>query len=445
MNEEILGKEKIGKLFIKYSIPAVIAMVLAGSQTMIDGMFLGNFVGANALASMNIVNPFLQIAMAVSIVIGLGALSIIGRTLGSGDKELSRDTFKTAFVLIVTFSVLYASAGIIFNKPISYALGANEVLVDGVANYIQHYSWFIVFMPLMVLFGFVDRTIGKPERYMLASIMSLIANIILDYIFIRELGWGLRGAAIATGTAYTVGMVVTLQPLLNPKNTLSLLVGQFKVSVIAPMLYNGSSEGISSLATALSIFLFNRAMIAQAGEAGVAAFTAVGYIVNLGSLMIFGIADGISPIISYNYGHKRPDRVHSVITLGIKVAMVIGVVVFALLMFASEGLVSLFTNGDAAVISIASNGGKIYAFAFLVNSVNIIYSIYFTAIGKPLSSGIIAVSRGIVFILIGITLFPRILGVSGIWLTVPFAETITLLVVYLVVKMNRKVNDFVHA
>lgn len=432
VNERILGEERISKLFIKYTIPAIISMVLAGSQTMIDGMFLGNYVGPNALASVNIVNPYVQIAMGVSIVIALGSLSIIGRKLGAGDKITAQNTFKTAFLLIMIFVVLYGCIGILNSETISLWLGSDQVLLEGVATYIKTFAFFLPFLPLMVLTGFADRIIGKPHLYLQATIFSLIVNVGLDYIFIKMLSLGLRGAALATGLAYCAGLLVTIRPMLEAHNVINIRVGRFDQSVIVPMLYNGSSEGIVSASAALATYLFNVEFMKQAGPSGVAAFTTISYVVNFGIMIIFGIADGVSPIISYNFGHRHLERVKEILSMARKSGLFVGGVLFIVLFLGGESLVKLFSKSDLAVIQMATLGGRIYAFAFLVNSINLIYSVYFTAIGNAKASALIALSRGFVCILIGINLWPIIFGITGVWITVPVAEFLTVgLVAYI--------------
>ncbi len=146
MDERILGKEKISHLFIKYSIPAIISMVLSGSQIMIDGMFVGNYIGSNALASVNIVLPFVEISLAVSFIITFGALSIIGRNLGSGKVETAQNTFKTAVYLIGIFSVLYGLTGVFNAESISRLLGADASLLVGVSTYLRTISYFLMFL-----------------------------------------------------------------------------------------------------------------------------------------------------------------------------------------------------------------------------------------------------------------------------------------------------------
>lgn len=437
MNENILGTEKISKLFIKFLIPAVISMVIAGAQTIIDGIFLGNFVGQNALASVNIVQPFMQIIVGFSMITSVGSLSYIGRSLGENKKEEAQNAFKTTFIFIAAISLVVLFLGRLFNKEIGLLLGANNVLLEGVSTYIKTISIFAPLMSLMFLFGFINRVLGKPELYLKATILSVIVNINLDYILIKQLNLGIMGAAFATGIAFTSAFLIVIFPMLNKKNVVNIFSGKFDKSIIIPVIYNGSSEGVNSIATAITAYMFNMAFMKIAGEAGVAAFTTINYIGQFGTLIMFGISDGITPIVSYNYGDKKHDRLNNTLNLALKLNLIIGILLFLILFIFGKQLISLFASGNSQVLNLATNGSKIYAFAFLLCGFNIIMSGYFTAIGDAKESIIIAGSRGIVFIILGINILPMIIGTSGIWGTVPFSEFMTFTIgIYLMKKNN---------
>lgn len=435
MNEKVLGTENISKLFGKYTIPAVISMVISGSQTLIGGMILGNHEGANALATVNIVNPFVQLAMAVSFVIAFGALSIIGRNLGSGDKEIAQNTFKTALIMIVVFASCYGLFGFLNPRMLSKWLGADATLMEGVVTYLRTFSLFIMFQPLMILTGFADRIVGKPELYLHATLSMLLVNTSLSFLFIKHLGLGVQGAALATGLAMMAGFIVTVRPMLKKSHTINVFTGHFDKTTIIPMMYNGSSEGIGSASTALAIYLFNLEFMRRIGPSGVAAFTTISFVVTFGTMIIFGIADGLSPIVSYNFGHQKNDRVKAVMRLGTISGFCVGVLLFVSLFLGGESLAGMFADSEE-VTKIAASGAVVYAFAFLVNSFNIIHSIYFTAIGAAKESAMIALSRGVVWIVIGINTWPIFFGITGVWMTIPIAEAMTVLLVVFLVKVK---------
>lgn len=436
MQENILGREKISILFIKYSLPAIISMVITGMQTMVDGIFVGNILGPNAMASVNISAPFMQLIIALAMIMSIGSQSYMGLSLGDKDIEKTQNIFKTAiiFILIVGFTITIF--GFTMNKHIAKVLGASEILMGSVSLYIKMLSIYTVPICLMFLFGFSGRIIEKPQLYFYGSILSLSVNITLNYILIYKLKLGIVGAATATGLAYSSAFLVVVWPMVNRKNIINIFDGKFDKAVIMPVIYNGSSEGINSIATATSAYLFNMAFMNIAGEMGVAAFTAINYVAQFGTLLMFGVSDGIGPIVSYNYGSKGYDRVKDTMKLSNKVLMFMGVIVFSSLFLFGKNLVMIFVGNNKEILEIATVGAKIYAFAFFMNGFNIVNSGYFTYIGNAKASVIVAACRGLIFIFIGIFILPNVFGTNGIWMSIPFAEFITIIIGFYLIKKS---------
>lgn len=434
VNENSLGTEKISKLFIKYSVPAIISMVIAGMQIIIDGLCVGNFVGENAMASVNMAQPFYQLTIAASMMISVGSLSYMGRSLGEKDVKKTQNIFRTSLILLVVLAMVLGISGFFFSEEIALILGTNEVLLKDTAIYIKMISIFLLPMFLVFQFGFANRLIEKPELYFKAMILGLFANIILNYLLIKVMGLGTMGAGIATGLANTIGFVFVISPQLDKKNIINIFSGKYDSSTIIPVVYNGSSEAMTSVAGAITAYLFNMAFMDIAGESGVAAFTIINYIALFSSYVMFGIGDGIGPIISYNYGARNYKRVKKVLNLSYIVAAIIGIILFIILFFFAENLIGIFGSDNQSVKELAVMGSKLFSFGILISGFNILNSGYFTAIGLAKESVIIALSRGLIFIVIGIFILPRFFAGNGIWLSVPFAEVITLGICYYLMK-----------
>ena len=434
MDQKILGTEKLSKLFIKFTIPSIIGMIFVGIQGIIDGLFVGNVLGGNALASVNLVQPYMQIIMAAALIISVGAQSIIGINLGKGESEKAQNIFRTASILLILISILVTILGVFFSEKIALILGANEVLLEGSSTYIQIISYFTAFIAIMFLFEMVVRVIGKPNISLVSMIISVVLNIVLDYLLINKFNLGIKGAALATGISYTMAFLINMIPFVSKKTIINLYKGKFDKSVLFQMIYNGSSEGVSSISNAISMFLFNTALMKIAGENGIAAFSIINYIAQVGYMVLFGISDGIRPIISYNFGAENENRVNKTLKISIIVNIIIGAIIFIVMSTFSKQLIEIFLKDGKYVVEIASTGAKIYGIAFLFNGTNILISSYFTAIDDPKTSIIVAMSRGIVFILIGIVILPYIFGINGIWMTIVFADIITILLCYRLLK-----------
>ncbi|WP_018590284.1 MATE family efflux transporter [Terrisporobacter glycolicus] len=434
MDQKILETEKLSKLFIKFTIPSIIGMIFIGVQGIIDGLFVGNVIGGNALAAVNLVQPYMQIIMAYALVISVGAQSIIGINLGKGENEKAQNIFRTSLILLTLISILVMVIGIFFSDEIAIFLGANEVLLEGASTYIKTISCFVIFVSVMFLFEMIVRTIGKPNISLVSMILAVLLNVVLDYLLINKFNLGIKGAALATGISYTSAFFINIIPFLSKKTVINLYKGKFDKSCLFPMVYNGSSEGISSLSNALSMFLFNTALMKMAGENGIAAFSIINYIAQVGYMVLFGIADGVRPIISYNYGAENENRVNKTLRTSIIANLVIGGIIFIVMEMFSEPLINVFLKDGQSVLEMATAGARIYGIAFLLNGINILISSYFTAIDDPKSSIIVAVSRGILFIVIGIFILPYIFGINGIWGSIVFAEVITIIICFKLLK-----------
>lgn len=444
MDNNILLTKDISFLFKKFVTPAVIAMLITGMQSMIDGLFAGNILGPNAMASINISLPFMQLIIALSMIVSIGSQSFMGLSIGAKKINDAKDGFKTSIIIITVVGALITFVGTFFNKEVARFLGSSDILLKDVSTYIKYLSIFAVPVSLAFLFGFSTRILEKPEMYFRGTIVSLFVNIFLNYLLIYKLNLGLMGASIATGTAYTSVMIIVIWDFLKKESVINVFDGKFNKDTIKPILYNGSSEGVNSLSSAVNAFLFNMAFMKLSGELGVAGFTAISYIAQFGTILMFGISDGIGPIVSYNYGNKSFDRVKEVLVLSSKLILFIGFLIFTLMFFFGESLVSLFIKGENDVINLAVNGGKIYALAFFVNGFNIVYSGFFTAIGDAKSSVIVASGRGILFVPIFIIALSLLFGINGIWLSIPVAEVLTFVIGSLLLKKSFVKMDYIN-
>lgn len=447
MQDNVLGTEKISKLFIKFSIPAILSLTIAGVQTMVDGIFLGNFVGTNAMASVNIAAPFMQLMIGMNLIIGIGGASYIGRSLGEGQVKRAQDIFKSACLFMIGLSIVILVLGFTFSHQLASFLGANDVLLADSSTYIKILALFAPFIGLSFILGVFVRCIGKPNVYLISSVASLFANIILNYVLIKQLKLGIVGAPIATGLSFTTSFLIAAIPFIKKSAVLNFFTGKFNRKLTGQLLYNGSSEGVSSLAAAISTFVFNMAFMRIAGEVGVSAFTAIGYISLFASLIVCGVSAGIGPVISYNYGAQLHDRVKQMMNISCKMAIIMGSALVVLIFLFGKYLIMMFVSDNEAVLDLALHGSKIYAFTFFFNGLNILFSGYFTSIGDALSSIIVAVCRGMIFILLGISILPQFIGISGVWMTVPVAEVLTLLVVIFLFKKGnlKKAPELVEA
>lgn len=433
--EQEFSNGKTGQLFLKFAIPGVMGLLFAGIQTIIDGIIVGNFVNANALAGINIVLPIYTLITALAIVTGIGCQTLVSMGLGCGDHKRANDALTTAFLSLLMISVSMSVIFLCFTDSIAELLGANEILRPYSVAYLQALSSFFPLLTLMFMGDYTLKAIGRPYLAMIVLGGTVIINVILDLIFIIGLDMGTVGAGLATGLSFSFGAAIILPVMLNKNSLACVRKGTFNITLLGRMMYNGSSEGLSELSAGITIYLFNLVMVGYWGEAGVAAYTSITYLLYIGIIIFVGMCDGIIPIISFNHGAGNRDRVIKVFQTAIKVTVITGVILFSIVFFGGESIIRLFFREDAAeAITIASTGAQFCAFAFLANGINILFSSFFTSLGDAKTSIIISLMRGLILICAGIMLYPVLFGMTGIWLTIPAAELITFIIGFMLIK-----------
>lgn len=435
--EHEFANGKIGRLFCKYAIPGVVCLLFVGIQTVIDGFFVGNYIGANALAGINIAMPLYTFVASLIVVVGIGCQATIGISSGEGNYQKANDAIKTAFIFIIGFTSLICGLLLCFKYTIITFLGADEQLYSHSVDYVTALAPFFPLLSILFLGDYFLKSQGKPNLSMIIMGSSVIINIALDYFLIAHLGLGTIGAGLSTGISFTIGALIVLPRMFSRSSPIAVQKGKFRLSLLGRMLYNGSSEGVSELSAGIQTFIFNLTMMHYVGALGVAAFTSISYLIYLGITVFVGMSDGIIPVMSYNYGASNIRRVLSILRRNVIVNGVVGIGLCVLAFFWGENIITLFFDksiDNQSTIELAVHGSKICAFAFLFNGFNIAMSSFFTAIGDARLSVIISFMRGFVFIGLGIFFYPLMLGVDGVWITIPSAELITLVFAVIILR-----------
>ena len=435
--EKLLLTGEIPRLFMKYALPGVAGLLFLGIQSVIDGIVLGRFVGANALASVNLVLPCYSLISAFAIVMGIGGQTLVSISLGRGDKQEANNALRSVFVFLLGMSVVVSLVIFLSAGKIASFLGANEVLLPDAVHYIRALVPFFPLLCAMFFSDYIIKAMGHPLYATSVMGMTVVLNIVLDLVFVAVLGWGVMGAGLATGIAFTMGACFNVPRLFSRHEVVAVQRGRYDRRLVWNAFYNGSSEGMSELSVAITVFLFNITMMRYLGESGVAAFTAINYILFIGTTVFLGISDGIIPIIGYNHGARQQERIKSILKLAARTNSLIGIGLFLLLLLFGEQVIGLFFKDHGSeAFEIASRGVSIYCFAFLLCGLNILASSYFTAIGNAKISIIISALRGLVFVGIGILVLPAVFGIDAIWYDVPIAEICTLSVSFWLVRRS---------
>ncbi|WDV45179.1 MATE family efflux transporter [Clostridiaceae bacterium M8S5] len=437
MNLEEIKKNTI-KSILKYSIPATIAMVLSSFVTIVDGYFVSTIINKDALAAMNLGLPILYVFLAVSIMIGVGGVSIAGRRLGEKRINKSINGFNQTLVTGILAFIILATIFTIILRPILNHVGIDISTKNTMLAYYNIMLWVYPFMMLNIILGMFLRGEGKHSLFMISTIITTILNIILDYLFIDVLRLGVSGAAYASGIAVVLGTFIMVGYFISKKTLFSFGRYKFDKKDLKQTITNGGSEFIGQLSLSITMFFLNLVVIKRMGLIGVAGMTIIGYSRYIYNMIVIGFGQGISPMISYSYGAKDYKICDKLRQYTSKLVLGLGVLFYILLNVCGKYYAGLFTR-DIELVTLVIYGLRIFSFSFIATGYNVITSFYFTGIGYAKESAIISSFRGLILLLINICVLPVIFGDTGIWLIAPVTEIGTLLIVFYLLK-NRNVK-----
>lgn len=423
-------ERKITPLFlVKFTLPTIVMMVFNSFYTMVDGGFVSNFVGTDALSAVNIVYPVLSLVLAVGIMLATGGCAVVAKQMGEGKEREARQSFSMLSAVGAAFCVIIALVGVVFTKQIVIALGANESIYAYCYDYAFYISLFSPFAILQLLFQYFFVAAGRPNLGLVSTVLGGIANIVLDYVFIVPLNMGIKGAAIATGIGFAIPAVLGLLYFAGSLNSsLHFVRPVLHLRTLVQACANGSSEMVSNLSVAVTTFLFNVMMMKYIGPDGVAAITIVLYAQFLFTAVFLGYTSGVAPLISYNYGAQNVRRLKKIYRMSMLFTTACSVAAAFLSVALAGTVVQIFAKPDSGVYGLAIQGMYLFAIGFLFMGLNLFASGLFTALSNGKVSAILSFLRTFVFIVAAVLILPALLGVNGIWLSIPVAEGLALIV-----------------
>ena len=425
MNLECIQNNKI-KTILHFSIPSIIAMVLTSLISVADGFFIGNYVGKEGLVAVNLGLPIVHLYLAVGLMVSVGGVAIAGMSLGGGDIKKCSSVFNQTIYTVITAAVLLSIIIWLSFDPMLHILNADEQVAGFFKGY---YGIMLLELPIMVInasFGMFIRGEGKPQYFMQVNILNVLLNILLDYLFIRWFSWGVKGAAVASLLSALVTLLCILYFFIKKSSVYKFRRFAFSGKVLSSTLLNGSSEFVGEMSLSISMFAYNYVILKNIGVDGVTAFTIVGYVAYIFSMIIIGFGQGVSPLISFTYGAKEHMLAIRLRRITNFIVLIAGAVMLLLVLIGSKWYGNLFVKSEV-VQRMVHSGVIIFAVSFLFSGINTISSFYFTSIGRAKESAIISSARGLVILLICIFTLPPVFGITGVWLVAPVTEVLTLL------------------
>lgn len=426
---------------IKFAFPSMIMMLFMGLYTIVDAIFVARFVDTNALSSINIVCPVINIIVGLGTMLATGGSAIVAKKMGSRKTDEARSNFTLIIITGIIIGVTITVIGLLFIDEIIWGLGASDILFPYCKDYLMIQLIFVLGNIMQVLYQNLFITAGKPTLGLVLSVFSGIANIAFDYIFIVLLQMGIKGAALGTSAGYMIPTIVGTAFFLVGKSELHFCKPHMDCFVLLKSCSNGASEMISQLSTAVTTFLFNATMMRLLGENGVASITVIIYSQFLLTTLYIGFSMGVAPVISYNYGNKNEKQLKKVVRICCCFIISISLIIFLFSFIAGENIAKIFAASNKNVFNITKTGFTIFSFSFLFSGFNIFASALFTALSNGKVSATISFLRTFGFIMIFLLVLPNFWQVVGVWLAIPIAEILTLLLtIYLIFRYRKYYN-----
>ena len=434
-------------LFAKYAVPQMIGLLFNSVYMIVDGVFIGNRLGRDAMAAAAVSVPLVEILIALSMAVATGAGVLISAHLGQGEKEKARHIFSLAALCTAVMGLLISVLGNIFIHPLAELLGSTPVIHDEAISYM----WYIVTFSPFLLFSFLlsglVRNDNRPKLAMFALMFGSVSNIILDYVFMYPLNMGIAGAALATALGPIFSVLIMLPHFIFKRGNLYLTKFKLKWKNLCSVYVLGFPSFIMEFTIGIITFVYNFAIVHYGfGEIGLAAYLVIGYLMLIILTLFLGMAQGLQPVFSYFMGTGEEKRSKSLLGFSIKAFLTIGILCYILIIFFSRGFFSIFNPEDIELINFMESKSLLYFSGFFLAGFNILMISYWQANERTSKALTVSLSRSVIWPPILIAVLPLIFGSEAVWLCHSISEVMTavtagvLIVYFKRKKENQKVG-----
>lgn len=437
-NPHILGTEPIGKLLLQYSIPAIIGMTITSIYNIIDSIFIGHGVGPMAIAGLAISFPLMNLVIAFCTLVSAGGSTIASIRLGQKDLKGATEILSHTLMLCITNSVFFAAVSLIFLDEILIFFGASHDTLPYARSFMEVILLGTPISYTMIGLNNVMRATGYPKKAMLTSMVTVLANIILAPIFIFQFGWGMEGAAIATVISQFIGMVWVVSHFFKKDSTVHFdgAVWKMKRRIVGSIFAIGMSPFLMNVCACAIVIIINNSLQNYGGDMAIGAYGIINRLLVLYVMIVLGLTMGMQPIVGYNFGAQKIDRVKQTLRLGIISGVIITSSGFLICELFPHAVAALFTDSDV-LIDMAVEGVQIAVIMFPLVGAQIVIGNFFQSIGKAKISIFISLTRQLLYLLPCLLLFPGWFGLKGIWMSMPvsdvlaFTTAVIILIVYI--------------
>lgn len=408
---------------LRFVLPSIVMMVFTSIYGVVDGLFVSNFVGKTPFAAINLVMPFLMILGGFGFMIGTGGSALVAKTMGAGDDETANRYFSMLIKLTLGSGLVLSILGVALMEPISRLLGATDAMLADCVRYGRVVLAFNAAFMLQNVFQAFLIAAEKPKLGLYATVAAGVTNMALDALFIAGFGWGVEGAALATGLSQCVGGVFPLIYFARPNTSrLRLVRARIEWRAMGQACFNGASELMSNISGSLVSMLYNFQLLRFAGENGVAAYGVLMYVQFIFIAIYVGYAVGSAPIVSFHFGAENHAELKSMLKKSAALTAAAGAILTVAAYLLAEPLAKVFVGYDAELLQMTVHAFRLFSLTFLISGFNIFISSFFTALNNGAISAAVSFLRTLVFQMLAVLILPNLFGVDGVWWSIAAAE-----------------------
>ncbi|SDC65617.1 MATE family efflux transporter [Williamwhitmania taraxaci] len=422
-NTNDLGVERLGKLLLQYSVPAIIATTAASLYNIIDRIFIGQGIGPMAISGLALTFPLMNILAAFGAMVGVGAGTMVSIRLGQHDRKGATLVLGNALMLNIILSIVVALVTYIYLNPILYSLGASKDTLPYAREFMQVILLGNIFTHIYLGLNGIMRASGYPRKAMYTTLVTVGINLALAPLFIFSFNWGIRGAAMATVFAQIVGTVWVIYHFSKGESFVHFLPGYMRLKrrIIEDIVSIGMSNFLMLISASIVISFINISLRKHGGDFAIGAYGIIGSIGNLAVMVVIGFNQGMQPIVGYNYGANQMPRVIRTFKLTILAGTIVTCFGFLLAELFPHLIASAFTT-NKELIDMAANGMRLTLMMFPIVGFQVVTSSFFQSIGKAKISIFLSLTRQLLFLIPALYFLPRYWGLNGVWLSGPVAD-----------------------
>ena len=428
---DAIGTDRIGRLLLRYSIPAIVGMLVNALYNIVDRMFIGYGIGAQGIAGVTISFPLMMAMVSFSILVGVGANTLFSIRMGEGRRDEAERILGNAFGLLFFIPLVASLAGLAYLDPLLRLMGAGDALLPYARDYARIILLGIALSTTGHGLSHFIRSDGHPHVSMIAMLIGAVANTILDPLFIFVFHWGMKGAAWATVISQALSFAWCFGYFLLPRAGTRLRRRHLRLDfrrIVWPLLGIGFAPFAMNLANSLLNVVLNRGLRHYGGDAAIAVMGILSAYMSVIFMPVFGLSQGAQPLMGYNYGARKFDRVRQLFWTSAAAATGVMVVGWIVSQSFPVAILRLFVAADSHLIPLGTQALRIFSLAFPIIGFPIVGGQFFQAIGKPVPATLIALSRQILLFIPFILVFPLFWGLPGIYAAAPASDVLTTLI-----------------